>query len=256
MRAGFSLAFFVVFAFVHPVSAETVDFFSVEPDRLETSDEGESHRLSYSRDTDLREDALRSLDILSIGRTGYVSGDVDLGDAVAEPVDGMEFYLYASSSVSALPPGGAICAIQVVRGDDFCTGDWTLTFKRPVRDLSLGAFLVEDRDSARIEVWNDDMYLGTENVTGSGKIDLSGYGSVSRLSINDGSAAVRGAAGIAYGDVSYRYDIPSEVAVVPLPDIPSEVAVVPLPPSAVLVWGSIAAFGTLGGIARRRRITP
>jgi len=181
---------------------------------------------------------LQRLDLLALGRTGYLPGPLVFDDAVFTTPGGGEFYIYEPFQVPGVPRGGVICAAERVNGDDFCTGDFTVTFGDYVSDLKFQSFLAEDRDLTKIYIWSDDILLGTETVTTETTVDLTGYTGITRLFFEDHSAVERGAAGIAYGNFEFRTYV-------------DFLRPVPVPSGLVLGLSGLAVLGAFG--ARRRR---
>lgn len=174
-----------------------------------------------------------SFDALASGVNGAT---LDLGAAVLDAGGGRLFVYHGGDY--GMAQNGGFCAYTTAHD---CMGDFELSFKVPVYDLTFAGYFAKLLDGAIISLFDGDVMIYTGrhegNSAGTIRFDFRQFASVTRILIRDDSNPLT--KGIAYGSFRFR-DVPP----------PPPPAAVPLPAGAPLL---LAALGLLALTARARR---
>ena len=158
-----------------------------------------------------------TLDFTSLG-----SGDigVNMADIAGASVAGAADSLFVGAGGNA----NSICSLDAALFS--CANDFHLVFDTPVENVAFDHGIWDPGDLVDISVYNGATLLGNYILNSAASVDLSSFGTITRLFFDDQSTGN----GVAYANITFD---PVEVA-------PPEV---PLPAGFPLLLGGLAILG-------------
>ncbi len=135
--------------------------------------------------------------------------------------------LFFSSPLNWGSTHGSFCSYSPSN----CEVDVKIQFHSKVMDLNFESYLFDQNDAFTVFAYNGASFLGSSAITSGGLVDLSGYGIIDRIFLDDQSSN----SGVEYGSFDFK------------------VSTVPLPTALPLFASAIAGLGFLGW---RRKKTP